>query len=205
MKKSLITFFILVSLLAFSKTIHIKADFVKPSDERIEYSGNVVLKIEEEKFTLTAESLIVKKLSGKWRITEASSSVTVTLEDGKLKGDSLIYDVETRVGTITGSVEGEFIDKTSTETIYIECEQITFDLEKDVFHGVGEVRILKGSVEVSSEEVVYRRKDGIIELLHSVRLKDKEKDLEMEAEKVTMDLEEDTMEASSVTVTLEVE
>lgn len=60
MKKLLIAFFILVSLFAFSKTIHIKADFVKPSDERIEYSGNVVLKIEEENFTLTADNLIVK-------------------------------------------------------------------------------------------------------------------------------------------------
>jgi lipopolysaccharide assembly outer membrane protein LptD (OstA) len=204
-KKSLIAFFILVSLFAFSKTIHIKADFVKPSDERIEYSGSVVLKIEEENFTLNADNLIVKKLSGKWRITEASSSVTVTLEDGELKGDTLIYDVETRVGTITGNVKGEFIDKTSTETIYMECEQITFDLEEDVFQGAGKVKIQKGSVVANSEEVVYKRKDGIIELLRSVRLKDKEKDLEMKAERVIMDLEEDTMEASSVTVTLEVE
>jgi len=205
MKKIVVMILVFVGLLVFSKTIHIKADFVRPSEEKIEYSGNIFLEIEEESFTLKAESLVVKKLGGKWRITEASSSVTVTLEDGKLSGDHLVYDVETREGTITGNVTGDFLDKSSTETVFVSCSTLVFDLKEDIFTGVGDVQIKKGTVEASSGKFVYGRDDGIIELADSVELKDTEKNLKMSANRVVMDLEADTMEASSVTVTLEVE
>lgn len=205
MKKVMVMLLVFVGLFVFSKTIHIKADFVRPFEEKIEYSGNVFLEIEEEKFTLKAESLVVRKLSGKWRITEASSSVTVTLENGEISGDHLVYDVETREGTITGNVTGDFLDRSSTETILVSCDEIVFDLEEDTFIGSGSVQIKKGAVEASCGKFVYRRGDGIIELAEDVNLNDTEKNLKMKADRVVMDLEADTMEASSVAVTLEVE
>ncbi|PLV59413.1 hypothetical protein [Thermotoga sp. KOL6] len=205
MKKYLVVSLVVLSLLVFSKTIHIKAGFVRPSEEKIEYVGNVILEVEEESFVLTSENLVIRKLEGKWRLTEASSSVVVILEDGKLTGEHLVYDIETRQGTITGNVEGEFLDKASTETIYITCDSITFDLEDNVFLGKGNVQIEKGSIMASSEGFVYKREKGIIELSIDVNLEDSEKDLKMKADRVTIDLENDTMEASSVDVTLEVE
>ncbi|PLV56830.1 hypothetical protein [Thermotoga sp. SG1] len=205
MKKFVVMLLVFVSFLVFPKTIHIKADFVKPSEEEIEYSGNVFLEIEEESFTLQAESLVVRKLSGKWRITEASSSVTVTLEDGEISGESLVYDVETREGTITGNVVGNFQDRSSTETILVNCHELVFNLEENVFIGSGNVQIKRGAVEAFCGSFVYRRSDGIIELVEEVDLNDTEKNLKMKADKVVMDLEADTMEAMSVSVTLEVE
>lgn len=205
MKKIAVLFLILFSTLSLSKTVHIKADFVKPTDQEILYKGSVVLRIDEDDLTLKADEVVVRKVRDKWKVVEAKGKVNVAVKGGELTADSLVYDLEEKKGKAIGKVSGTFVDDETSEKVFIECGELTFDLNKENYGSESETVIRKGDTEVKTLRFVYDKKGGVIVLEGVLDLVDKRKNLKMSAEKVTMDIRKDTVEATRVSATLEVE
>lgn len=205
MKKIAVLFLILSSTLSLSKTVHIKADFVKPTDQEILYKGSVVLRIDEDDLTLKADEVVVRKVRDKWKVMEAKGKVNVAVKGGELTADSLVYDLEEKKGKAIGKVSGTFVDEETSEKVSIECGELTFDLNKENYGSESETVIRKGDTEVKTLRFVYDKKGGVIVLEGVLDLVDKRKNLKMSAEKVTMDIRKDTVEATRVSATLEVE
>ncbi|RKX49789.1 MAG: hypothetical protein DRP38_02280 [Thermotogae bacterium] len=207
MKRSIaLIFMLLISIAIFSKTIHITSNLVKPKEKEIFYEGGVVVKIEEDNLKLSTDNMVVRKVKGSWREMEATGTVVVELEYGVATSTYLQYDITDGVGKMAKDVGVAFVDEKSSDTVYISCDEMSFNLKEEKFEGTSEgtVVINKGSMEMYAKEFEYDRKEGVVTLKGDVFIKDPEKDFKMWAEEAKVFTEKDEAIALKVKMVIEV-
>lgn len=208
MKKSLmLVFLLIIPFVAFSKTIHIASNLVRPEEKEIFYEGEVIVEIEEDNLRLSTDNMVVRKIKGSWREIEATGTVVVELEYGIATSTYLKYDITDGVGKMANNVKISFIDKKSSDTVYIDCDEMSFNLKEEKFEGFSEgtVVINKGSMEMHARKFEYDRKNGIMILKGDVFIKDSEKDFKMWAEEAKVFTEKNEAIALKVKMVIEVE
>ncbi|QTA37401.1 hypothetical protein JYK00_06585 [Thermosipho ferrireducens] len=201
MKRLIAFFMLLIIVYAFPKTIHITADYVEPTDTLITYKGNIQVIIEEDNIVLISESMLIKKQENKWKLLEASTNVTFTFENGKVQGNELVYNIDSKAGNIKNA-SITINDSKSEDIIKIQCQVLNFDLKNDKFSGEDSdgVQIEKGKIRANAKKFVYDRKNGKIILEGNVKLKDQEKDITLTASKIIINTENNNMKGENVTV-----
>ena len=207
MKKLLITFLVIISTILISKTIHISSDYIEPTDNKITYSGNIILKIEEDNLRLFSEDMVIKKINEKWIDLSIENSVKIEFKNGIIQGENMSYNIETQKGTIKNASLTVF-DSKSTETILINCEELEFDLKNNIFNGNGnneKVLITKGSIIAKSFKFSYNRAEGKLILEKYVELEDKKRNLSLLGDNVIINTENNNMKGKNVKVKILVE
>ncbi|SHH19453.1 hypothetical protein [Thermosipho atlanticus] len=207
MKKIVLSFLIFVVLISFSKTIHISSDYVEPTDSVISYSGNIVVLIEPDNLSLKTERMEIEKIQNKWILLSATGTVQISFDKGELEGENLSYNIETQYGTIEDS-SLTIIDSKSSETIFINCEKLNFDLLNNVFEGNSKnqkIEIIKGSITAYSNKFFYNKEKGELILEDNVELIDKEKNIKIKAVKIILNTENNNLKGEKVQVEIVVE
>ncbi|MBO8161610.1 MAG: hypothetical protein H0Z24_08245 [Thermosipho sp. (in: Bacteria)] len=207
MKKLVLLFLLFISFFAFSKTIHISSEYVEPTENLITYQGNVVVFIDSDNFGLKTNSMQIKKIQNKWIDLSATSTVQITFENGTLEGENLKYNIETQLGSIENA-SLTILDAQSSETIYINCDNLVFDLNNNYFTGTSnknQVNIIKGAINAKSDKFIYDRENGELILEGNVELIDNEKDIKMKASKIVIDTQNNNMKGEKVQIEIVVE
>ncbi|ABR31246.1 hypothetical protein SU69_07085 [Thermosipho melanesiensis] len=207
MKKILLIFFLTLSLLMFSKTIHVSSDYIEPTDYKIKYEGNIVLKIDEDNLKLYTNKMVIEKTNNKWNSLTTEDNVKIIFENGIIEGDNLEYNIEVQSG-ILKNASLTIHDSKSSETIYIKCENLNFDLKDKTFEGTGKdkkITIIKGSIIAKAFKFNYNRAKGEIILEKNVDLKDDDKKIKLLAKKIIIFTETNNMKGENVQIEILVE
>ncbi|OOC42139.1 hypothetical protein [Thermosipho sp. 1074] len=207
MKKIAISFFLIVSLIFFTKTIHVSSDYIEPTDNLIKYEGSILLRIDEDNLKLLTQKMVIKKINNKWSTLVSENNVKIEFENGIIEGTNLNYNVETQVGTLKDA-SLTIHDSKSTETISIKCENLEFNLKEKDFRGTGKndkIFISKGSIVAKAFKFYYNRTKGEITLEKSVDLKDSKKKIKLLAKKVVIFTETNNMKGEDVKIEILVE
>ncbi|MDK2839026.1 MAG: hypothetical protein PWQ83_561 [Thermosipho sp. (in: thermotogales)] len=209
MKNKFLTFFIILFLatIVISKTIHISSDYIEPSEKTIIYQGNILLKIPEDKLLLTSNNMVINKINNKWIDLNVDGKVHIEFENGVMEGIEMKYNIESQKGTIKNA-SVTINDSQSSETIFISCETLEFDLKNNTFSGKSEkekVSITKGSIIAKAFEFWYDRNEGKIILSNNVDLKDEKKKLKLLGESVSINTKDNSMKGKNVKVEIVVE
>jgi len=180
MKKFLIfVIMIIFTFLSYAKTVHISADFVEPTDNLITYEGSVLVFIDSDNLKLETNNMQIKKENNKWINLTTESTVLIFFNDGELMGKNLNYNIETQNGNIE-EASLTILDSKSSETIFVVCDILNFDLKNNYFEGKSisqKIKIIKGNISANSYEFIYNKDEGIIVLNQEVELIDNNKNI----------------------------
>ncbi|MCX7654261.1 MAG: organic solvent tolerance protein OstA [Fervidobacterium sp.] len=189
-----------------SKTVRVSADYVEPKSDVIYYKGRIFVNIEEDKVSVKASEMYVRKVSDKWKIVDIPARAEFSFDGGSATADRMNYDLDNRTGTMTNA-NVTVIDTKSNERIVIVADTLNFDLENDRYSGTkkGGVSITKGKVTAVADRFEYDKKKGELILVGSVVINDPDKNLKMTASDATIYTEKNDMKANNVNIELKVE
>lgn len=189
-----------------SKTVRVSADYVEPKSDVIYYKGRIFVNIEEDKVSVKASEMYVRKVSDKWKIVDIPAKAEFSFDGGSATADRMNYDLDNRTGTMTNA-NVIVIDTKSNERIVIVADTLNFDLENDRYSGTkkGGVSITKGKVTAVADRFEYDKKKGELILVGSVVINDPDKNLKMTASDATIYTEKNDMKANNVNIELKVE
>ncbi len=162
MNKTIVFVVLLISVFSIATTIHVKADYAVPTENRVEYTGNVHAVMEGEGIELWSDSLTIEKVNDDWNLIKASGNVRVTMENMNATSTELEYRLDKKIGTMKGSVEIYIVD----DEVYIKADEVNFDREKEIYRGGSRdfVQIEKEDLKLKSRKFVYDRKASTMNL-----------------------------------------
>ncbi|MEN3043376.1 MAG: organic solvent tolerance protein OstA [Fervidobacterium sp.] len=189
-----------------SKTVRVSADYVEPKSDVIYYKGRIFVNIEEDKVSVKASEMYVRKVNDKWKVVDIPVKAEFSFDGGSATADKMNYDLDNRTGTMTNA-NVTVIDSKSNEKIIIVADTLNFDLENDRYSGTkkGGVSITKGKVTAVADRFEYDKKKGELILVGSVVINDPDKNIKMTASDATIYTEKNDMKANNVNIELKVE
>jgi len=140
------------------KPIIVDAEDVEYLDEEgmIKGAGNVKIDYQEVKLNSDKVELDIKSQQA-----VAYGNVHITRGMIELTGDKLVYDFNSKLGTM--SVENHKKVHVFYKSIKIEAEQVDFDLNSQTARAVGQVKLFEGKAIFSGENLTYNFKDETAE------------------------------------------
>lgn len=189
-----------------TKTIRISADFVEQKGDQIYYRGKVFVNIEEDKVTLRAAEMYVRRVNDRWRIVEVPVRAEFSFDGGSAIADKINYDIDTRTGILT-SATVTITDDKSKDRITVVADVLNFDLENDKYSGTkkGGVNITKGSITASAERFEYDKRKGELGLVGSVVINDPKQGIKMTASDAVVNTETNDLKGNNVSIELRLE
>jgi len=181
--------------------INIKSDRLKIDDSKIDFLSSS--EISKKDFKLVSDKFYVTRENGKEKEVIAENGVYAVFSTGKATGTTLDYFLDEEKGVMTGNVNAEIETKDSTQTIYLDCEKLDFDIKTETYkgndNGTGKITsILKGNLNATCKDFIYDSEKNVMELTGDVFIDDPDNRRTVKASKIIYYLKDDTMEGENV-------
>ncbi len=198
--RRLVALFLVLSVMAFSKTIHVTADYAVPTEDVIEYVGNVHALIEEEKIELWSGELKITKIRGDWNLIEASKTVHVKMEDMESTSNRLVYEMDTKKGKMYQNVVVHVEDEQTT----IKSDFLDFDRNSEIYEGSSTSLsvIVRKDVTIKGKSFKFDRKNSKLTVqgsFQAFKVEEKEgekKEMKVFGERADIDTSKDEMKVT---------
>ncbi len=211
--KRTIRFAILVSVLLSSvlgiaqdeETIHLKTRRFKFFDDRIEfYEYTEVIK---GSFKLISDEFVIRREQEEARFVDARKGVYIEFDNGSASSVILDYDLQLERGVLKEEVEAFIRTSGSDESVRILCDEMEIDTPGQIYEGSvtresEKVRIYKGDLYAECVSFLYDGKTEIITMVGKVYIEDPKNSRRLWAERATLSLQDDSLEAENATMEL---
>ncbi|SHE78061.1 OstA-like protein [Marinitoga hydrogenitolerans DSM 16785] len=208
MKKIILLFFIIFTIVSFSSTIHVSADTVKGGDDFYVLKNNV--QVIKDTLNVLTNLATVTLVNDEWRKLEAEGGIKIKTDTMEATSSNLNYDLKNDIGILKGSVETKITLKKEKKDIYIFCDIINFDNKNKTYSGKmldenALVKIIKEDYIIFAKSFEYDENTKILILKDNVKIKNDKKKINMDTSQATFKTDKNEISAEKVKLTLEIE
>ena len=205
-----ISIILLTSLKIFpqesEETIRIKTQKFRATKDKIIFLSKT--EIEKGDTRIIADHMELQLHNGEERFVKVTEGVYVELKEGTVTSQEMDYDLKTEKGVMRKNVKAVFHPKDSKDTVQVKCETLNVNLKDKIFYGKtdgGKVTIKKGNMFIQGKSFNYDSDKALLTVEGDVFVDDKDKNRKMWAQKIVMDINEDTIDAQDAQLEIVIE
>ncbi|MDI3495376.1 MAG: hypothetical protein PWQ72_1503 [Pseudothermotoga sp.] len=213
MKKYRFILLIIVTFMALKlfpqdskEVVRIKTQKFRATEDKIIFLSRT--EIEKSDTKIVADYMELKLQNGEERFVKVTDGVYVELKEGTATSQELDYDLKIEKGVMRKNVKAVFYSDDKKEKVNIECETLNIDLKNKIFSGKtdgGKVTIIKGNMFIQGESFTYDSEKAILTVEGDAFVDDKDKNRKMWAQKIIVDINEDTIDAQEAQLEIVIE
>ncbi|MDI3473282.1 MAG: hypothetical protein PWQ48_1563 [Thermotogaceae bacterium] len=188
------------------EVVRIKTQKFRATEDKIIFLSRT--EIEKGDTKIVADYMELQLQNGEERFVKVTDGVYVELKEGTATSNELDYDLKIEKGVMRKNVRAVFYSKDNKEKVNVECETLNIDLKNKIFSGKtdgGKVTIIKGNMFIQGERFTYDSERAVLTVEGDAFVDDKDKNRKMWAQKIVVNIDEDTIDAQEAQLEIVIE